>query len=271
MTEEERRMQILERIELGEISIEEGLRMIRDLRDETISKPLKQAKAEFTGASEVKLPDAPQSSKVGADEPIQPAIAGTPNSVPADSEPAAHQQPGIQEGTEAEEQSETVEAEIFNHGSERSWPAEAEKWRRWWMIPLWIGVGIVVVASLLMLWAFQASGFGFWFICSSLVLAFGLVVLVLAAQSRTARWLHLRVRQRPGQRPQTIAISLPIPLRFTRWILRIFGGFVPDMSGASVDDILVALDALEQSTTPENPVFIEVDEGDGERVEIYIG
>jgi hypothetical protein len=121
------------------------------------------------------------------------------------------------------------------------------------------------------LWAFQASGFGFWFICSSVLLAFGIVVIVLAAQSRTARWLHLRVRQRPGQRPQTIAISLPIPLRFARWIMRIFGGFVPDMHGASVNDILMALDSLEQSTNPENPVYIEVDEEDGERVEIFIG
>jgi len=71
-------------------------------------------------------------------------------------------------------------------------PADAEKWRRWWMIPLWIGVGIVVVSGLFMLWAFQASGLGFWFFCTSVFLALGLVILVLAAQSRSARWLHLR-------------------------------------------------------------------------------
>lgn len=271
MTEEERRMQILEMIELGEISAEEGLRMIHELTEEKISKPFKQGKAELRGDSEEKYSDAPKPSEVGADEPVQPAKAGASYSVAADSEPVADQHPDTQEGTETEGSFEAAEAEIFDHGGERSWPAEAEKWRRWWMIPLWIGVGIVAVAGLLMLWAFQASGFGFWFICSSVILAFGLVILVLAAQSRTARWLHLRVRQKPGQRPQTIAISLPIPLRFARWILRIFGGFVPDMRGASMDDILMALDALEQSATPDNPVFIEVDEEDGERVEIYIG
>ena len=38
---------------------------------------------------------------------------------------------------------------------------EIEKWRRWWMIPLWIGVGITIIGSLLMFWAYQSSGFGF--------------------------------------------------------------------------------------------------------------
>jgi hypothetical protein len=31
------------------------------------------------------------------------------------------------------------------------------------------------------------------------------------------------------------------------------------------------LDALEESTTPENPIYIKVDDEDGEQVEIYIG
>ena len=40
---------------------------------------------------------------------------------------------------------------------------EIERWKRWWMIPLWVGVGITVIGGLLMVWAYQASGFSFWF------------------------------------------------------------------------------------------------------------
>jgi hypothetical protein len=176
---------------------------------------------------------------------------------------------------ESDSAQEPVEGEVYpgsgTSSEAGSFPADAEKWRRWWMIPLWIGVGIVAIAGLFMLWAYQSAGFGFWFFCSGTFMAMGILVLVLAAQSRTARWLHLRIKQGPGQTPRNIAISLPIPLRLARWIMRLFGGFIPNMGGASASDILMALDALEQSATPENPVYIQVDEEGGEHVEIFIG
>src|SRR5512136_2504411 len=40
-----------------------------------------------------------------------------------------------------------------------------KKWRRWWWIPLTIGIGITVTSGLLMFLAYQKSGFGFWFAC----------------------------------------------------------------------------------------------------------
>jgi uncharacterized membrane protein len=259
MMEQNRRMQILDKIDSGEISPEEGLRLLKELShtqqppdEAVVVQQEEQAPAaviHLTGQAEQgdALPHVEEASSDAETPPVEEAPA------------------------EASSEAEAVDAEIHSEGSARSWPADVDKWRRWWMIPLWIGVAIVVVGGLFMLWAFQAAGFGFGFICASAFFALGLVVLVLAAQSRTARWLHLRVKQRPGARPQTIAISLPIPLRFTRWAMRIFGGFIPDMHGASVNDIMMALDALEDSATPDNPVFIEVDEEDGEHVEIYIG
>lgn len=264
-------MQILEMIELGEISAEEGLRMIQQLIDESASGEDGEAGLDSPSVGGIVEPGIRKSDATKTDESSKSAMPEQPIPSTMQNEQVYYSEPVDANAKERENSAGPMEAEIYRDSSEASWPAEAEKWRRWWMIPLWIGVGVVAIAGLLMLWAFQASGFGFWFICSSVLLAFGIVVIVLAAQSRTARWLHLRVRQRPGQRPQTIAISLPIPLRFARWIMRIFGGFVPDMHGASVNDILMALDSLEQSTNPENPVYIEVDEEDGERVEIFIG
>ena len=148
---------------------------------------------------------------------------------------------------------------------------EIEKWRRWWMIPLWIGVGITVLGGLLMAWAYQATGFSFWFGCSWLPFLLGIAVMAMAWSSRTARWLHLRVQQESGEWPRTIAFSFPLPLRFAAWVMRTFGQFIPKVNETGVDfDQLIQV--LENSTNSDTPFYVEVDEGEnGEKVQIYIG
>jgi hypothetical protein len=133
---------------------------------------------------------------------------------------------------------------------------------------MWVGVSIFLVGALLMYWAWSASGFGFWFACTWFPFLLGVAVMALAWSSRTARWLHLRVHQKPGSKPERIAISLPIPLRLTAWALRTFGKRIPNMENTGLDEVILALDA----TSPEAPFYLEVEEGaNGERVEIYIG
>jgi hypothetical protein len=120
-----------------------------------------------------------------------------------------------------------------------------------------------------MLWAYQASGLSFWFGCAWLPFLLGLAVMVMAWGSRTARWLHLRVQQRPGEWPRTIAFSFPLPLRLTAWFLRSFGPYIPQLKGTGVDEMILALG---RTTGPTSPLLVEVEEGEnGERVQIYIG
>jgi hypothetical protein len=146
--------------------------------------------------------------------------------------------------------------------------SEIKKWRRWWWIPLTIGIVIAVGSGVGMYFAYQQSGFGFLFACLWFPLLLGVVILSLAAASRTTRWLHVRIHQEPGEWPRTIAISLPIPIRFTAWLLRIFSPHIPNMSGKSLDEVILALN----KTSPDQPFYVKVDEGDsGERVEVYIG
>jgi len=148
-------------------------------------------------------------------------------------------------------------------------PEEIEKWRRWWMIPLWVGVGITTLGGILMYWAWAANGFGFWFACAWFPFLLGVGAMALAWGSRTARWLHLRVQQKPGQKPERIAISFPIPLGLTAWFLRNFGGLIPHMDATGMDELVLG---LKDSATAEEPLYIEVDEEDnGERVQIFIG
>ena len=121
-----------------------------------------------------------------------------------------------------------------------------------------------------MFWAQQATGMSFWFFCAGIPFTLGIVLMVLAWQSRSARWLHLRVRQRSGEWPKNFTLSFPLPLRFSAWFMRTFRHRIPGMDDTSVD-INAVMAALENSTSPDNPLYVEVEEEDGERVEIYIG
>jgi len=146
--------------------------------------------------------------------------------------------------------------------------SEINKWRRWWWIPLTVGIGITVFSGLLMFLAYQNSGFGFWFACLWFPLLLGVIVISLAAASRTTRWLHVRIQQEPGEWPKTIAISLPLPIRFAAWVLRIFKPHIHGMDKTSLDEVILAL----EKTSPDQPFYVKVNEGEsGEKVEVYIG
>lgn len=146
---------------------------------------------------------------------------------------------------------------------------EINRWKQWWVIPLWAGVGITIIGGLLMFWAFNAGGFGFWFACAWFPFLLGVALLALAWSSRTSPWLHVRVHQAPGERPQKIAISFPIPVRLTVWGLRTFGHYIPQLGDTSLDEVILALKDVAKEGTP---FFVDVDEGeDGERVQVFIG
>jgi len=146
---------------------------------------------------------------------------------------------------------------------------EINKWKRWWLIPLWIGTGITMIGGLLMFWAVSSRDYGFWFACSWFPFLLGVAIIALAWSSRTAPWLHVRVHQAPGKKPQKIAISFPIPIRLTVWGFRAFGHHIPHMEGTNLDEVILALKDISQD---ETPLIVDVDDAeDGERVQVFIG
>ncbi|HLF02584.1 MAG TPA: hypothetical protein VI547_11450 [Anaerolineales bacterium] len=143
------------------------------------------------------------------------------------------------------------------------------RWQQWWLIPMSIGVGIILLGGLWMYSAYQSTGIGLWFFCASIPFLFGVVVAALAWSSRHMRWVHIRVDTNGDEKPRRIAISLPLPLGWVAWGLRTFGDRIPNLSKTAVDELLVS---LAESTTPDAPIFVDVDEGEkGERVQVYIG
>lgn len=256
MSSEKERLQILDLIESGQISAEEGVRLLKTLGSAT-HQP---------GIAPI-LPD------TQIDEPVEttewqveptadtPEVLVTPrilsDDMPTGSNNIANQvSSGLDEGLQEENPADGL-------------PPDALRWKSWWMIPLWIGVAITVSGGFLMYSAMEKSGIGLSFLCAGVPFFIGLVLMIFAWQSRTAPWLHLRVQQKPGERPQRIAFSFPIPVRPTVWFLRIFGSNVKELENVSLDEMLLAVG---DATSPDNPIYIQVDEGDeGEKVEIYIG
>lgn len=238
-SESERRL-ILEMIESGRITAEDGLRLLQALPAEPEAELLDDERQSLA------------LDAADAEPPGTPIVEETPSPVELSAAPG---------GAYQEEPPPPVSA-----------PAQTpdfDRWRRWWMLPLWVGVGITVLGAWLMFAAQQSSGFGFWFLCAWIPFALGLLLIVVAWGSRTARWLHLRVQQQEGEWPRNIAISFPLPLRFTGWFVRSFRGRIPGLEEASIDELL---NAVEHSTSPDTPLYVEVEDGErGERVQIYIG
>ncbi len=214
MTAENERLEILEMIQTGTISIDEGMKLI-----ETIGESEELSEMEYSIA---------RAEIEGGFEPA-----------------------------ESVEISGNVEQEDFN------------KFKSWWIIPFWIGVTITVLGGLLIYWAWSAKGLGFGFIAAWIPFLIGVGILVLGWNSKTGPWLHLRIQQKPGEKPEKFAISFPIPIRFFSWSLRTLSSFIPDMNLFGADEILLGLGNYSQG---DIPLSIDVDDSDnGEKVKIYIG
>ena len=66
-----------------------------------------------------------------------------------------------------------------------------------------------------------------------------------------------------------LALSFPLPLRFTGWLLRTFGSRIPQLKERGVDDLIIA---LADTPTTDTPLYIDVQDGKGgEHVQVYIG
>lgn len=238
MNYESERLRILEMIDKGLISASEGIQLLDALQgdDEDPSTYNESVVAQDQTAIQSEPEVAPQ---------LEPVVVA-------------------EESPELAEESPVIETP----SSDPYIDSSIDKWKRWWWIPMWIGITVTVISGVLMFFAWQSGGFGFWFACSWFPFLLGVGIMALAWGSRTARWLHVRVHQQPGEWPQKIAISLPLPLRLTAWFFRTFGRYIPNLEHTNIDEIIMAL----EHTSADTPIYVEVDEGDdGERVEVFIG
>lgn len=152
-------------------------------------------------------------------------------------------------------------------------PPEMRRWRNYWMGLFLIAFGALLFSTFFMYRAIESSGYGFWFFCSWIPFLLSVGAVALAWQSRSTPWLHLRVDQAKDEWPRRIAFSFPLPLGLVSWVLHNFGHRIPGLDRARLElqDIDKLIFGLKDYTSPEHPIYIEVDEDDGDKVLIYIG
>jgi hypothetical protein len=143
------------------------------------------------------------------------------------------------------------------------------KWRARWIIPFWIGVGITTLGGALMYLGWAAHGFGPGFFLAWIPFLIGIGTMILGWNSRTGPWVHIRIQQQPGEKPERININLPIPIRLLAWAIRSFGRFIKGLDATGLDEIILA---LEQSSPDDVPLSVNVsDDNDGNQVKVFIG
>jgi hypothetical protein len=146
---------------------------------------------------------------------------------------------------------------------------ETRGWAEWWIIPFAAGVFFTVMGAVWMYQGYLAGGmrWGFWLAWIPFLL--GVAVSAVSWMSRSMLWLHVRVRQRPGEKPGLIAISLPVPMRLVRWGLGFARSRVNDEQQRGYMDM--AYEVLEDDDLiTDTPLHVKVSE-DGEEVEVYLG
>lgn len=147
--------------------------------------------------------------------------------------------------------------------------APKRRWRDWWRVPFIAGVGLVLAAALAQFLALQSRS-AFWFACAGAPLLGGVALAALAWRSRSARWLHVRVRRADNGWPGTVALSLPLPFAFAARVLRLLRRYVSGLGATYVDEVVLA---LEQGLKDGEPLVVEVDETGtgGERIQVFLG
>ena len=246
------RIRILELIETGDLNVDQGLHLLEDIVDEG------QIKVEDL----IHDPSISFESTNLQDEYVSESL---PVILKTNPEPQAGEIYGQEASIDAEDDAQfegkpAVQPAVM--------PGAADAWRRWWMVPLWIGVGLAVTGGLLMTQAQRTSGIGFWFFLAGVPFLLGLLLIVFGLESRSWPWLYLRVEQPAREWAPHFTFSMPIPAQPVAGFLSRFGRFIPHLEADSLNQVI---QAIGETTCPENPICIEVEDKDGERVEIYIG
>jgi len=134
-----------------------------------------------------------------------------------------------------------------------------------WLYPLWVGVATIVVGAFILYAVYGASASVWLSLCGWPLFALGVLITTTAWWLRTARWVHVRVTGK-----ERVAISLPLPIKLTAWVIKIVRPFVPQLKDTGVDEVITSLgDTLDKDG---QPIYVNVDDDEtGEHVQVYIG
>jgi hypothetical protein len=138
--------------------------------------------------------------------------------------------------------------------------------KRWWILPFGIGLLITVLGATWMYSGYANKGFGWGFWLAWIPFILGIIIVAVSFQTSRSVWLHVRIKQKPGETPARISISLPMPISLAKWFMSVFGHKIPGLKDQPLGDISEILETI----SPEEPFYIHVNDDD-EEVEVFIG
>jgi len=146
------------------------------------------------------------------------------------------------------------------------------RFRRFWQYPFFISLAVLLLLGLWLRSLYQSSAgaLSFGFICVWSLFMFAFFATALAFMSRRSAWLHVRVKEKEGRR---VNISLPLPTRLTRWGISFAGNFVDEATQQKMGMATAMLDAADANLKADGaaPFMINVDDDDGDQVQVFIG
>jgi hypothetical protein len=245
------KMDVLEMIDRGEITAEEGMRMLANLDNEQTA-PNKPAGGK---SPQMELLEKIERGEASAQDVLQElGVTDSEKMTPGDSDVSP--EPEVLQGSARVE---------TKRKKDPATEGEFRKWRDWWTIPFAIGLTITVLAGIWMNNNYQDNGLGFWFFCAWAPLLIGIALTALSFGSRHSPWVHVRV----DKKDTLVRLSLPLPIGISSWGLRTFGHYLPNMDATALDEVISALDS---TFTGDSPLYVVVDDDDdGEHVEVFIG
>lgn len=166
------------------------------------------------------------------------------------------------------EAQEAIEGEIVTPAE----PPDMDRFRRFWQYPFFISLALLIGVGLGLRSMYQASEgrVTFWFVCVLLLFILTFILTMLAFMSRSAPWVHVRVKEKGGRK---IAISLPLPMGLAQWGINIARNFVPDVEQGNLDMAAEFIRSARHGLQgpDKEPFMINVADEDGDQVQVFIG
>lgn len=147
-------------------------------------------------------------------------------------------------------------------------PPELSRYRRFWLIPFLIAVGSILLSGMGLFLLYQSVNPAFLgFFCLWPIFIGALLSAAVLILAQRSTWLYLNIEERNGVK---IRAAFPLPLSFVKWAVRIARPFVPAEQFMYLQ-LAASLVDMMQSSPDRDPIAINVDDGNGDRVQIYIG
>jgi hypothetical protein len=148
-------------------------------------------------------------------------------------------------------------------------PTAAGCWKAGWSLILLAGAVLTGFSAYWVYQGYKNNGFGWGFWLSWIPMALGVLIMIAGWGLLESPWMHVRVHSKGESKRVNIVFSMPIPLRFVRWIFRTFGGMMPaEVKDKGIEEML---DAMETSIKNGDPFHVQVDDdGEDSKVEVFI-